>query len=63
MIHHNRLSRVLLKSDGEPTTLNGAHPLAAVCRWMEETLADHPKTSLVAALSAGMLAAWIIKRH
>ena len=37
--------------------------LAAWWQFVESKIADHPKESLLAALSMGVLLGWIIKRH
>lgn len=39
------------------------HRLVELGRGLETEMADHPKKSLFAALSIGVLLGWIIKRH
>jgi hypothetical protein len=36
--------------------------LVAWCRFLEAEVADHPKESLLAAMSMGVVLGWIIKR-
>ena len=52
-------SRVKVK----PGLLGSTGGLASLWRSLETTIADQPKSSLLAALSAGVLLGWLIKRH
>ena len=49
----------------EPDTSQSVsnHWPVARLRFLETQMADHPKKSLLAALSLGVLLGWIIKRH
>jgi ElaB/YqjD/DUF883 family membrane-anchored ribosome-binding protein len=39
------------------------HPMEAALHWLEGTMSDHPRTSLIAAAAAGVLLGWIVKRR
>ncbi len=63
----NRISRArttLLEAERQVS-----HAVDVARRWrpglhrFEEAIVDHPKTSLVAALAAGVVLGWIIKRR
>ena len=39
------------------------HPMEAAFHWLEGTMSEHPRTSLIAAAAAGVLLGWIAKRR
>lgn len=67
MIEHNG-EQVILEERAmrpEPVASQSASKQRPVALWdfLENGMADHPKKSLFAALSLGVLLGWIIKRH
>ena len=47
----------------KPGLFGSTGSLPSFWRSLERTIADQPKKSLLAALSAGVLLGWLIKRH
>jgi hypothetical protein len=66
MIPHNRMADILTQSSAQRVQASGRESdgrLLAFRDWLGETLADYPKMSLFAAMSAGALVGWIVKRR
>jgi hypothetical protein len=57
------LGRKELRPQSDSNTSAVQHKLVAWWRLLETEVAHHPKESLLAALSMGVLLGWIIKRH
>lgn len=68
MVHHHRL-RDKLAPPARPAAATAPpapelqSSLSALLGSASKTLAEHPKTSLAAALAAGMVVGWILKRR
>jgi len=54
--------RVMRLKPGTSQTVSNQQPVALM-HFLETGMANHPKKSLLAALSLGVLLGWIIKRH
>ena len=57
------LSREELRPQSDAGSSAPQQKLVAWWRFFETEVADHPKESLLAALSMGVVLGWIIKRH
>lgn len=57
------LSREELRPQSDAGSSAPRQKLVAWWRFFETEVADHPKESLLAALSIGVVLGWIIKRH
>lgn len=67
MVHHHRLRDQLspqtaTESAGEEAVAVQGH-LTQAWRTAANLMAERPKTSLIAALAAGVVVGWIIKRR
>ena len=58
-----RLGREELRSQADAGSAALQQKLVARWRFLETEVAGHPKESLLAAMSMGVVLGWIIKRH